>query len=282
MPRFLRILFSGSAFVAFFFTASVLGRLLLPIALHWPGSPERRQARRERILLLSYRSFIGYMRALRLIHFMRPALPADLPAPGQPYLLISNHPSLIDVLVLTSLLPGLTSVAKASWFRSWLMRPLLEYAGYIPGADDRALPGAGDADPGEDHSPVLERMTEHLRAGHPLLVFPEASRSHERSLRRFRRGAIAAAVRAGVPIVPAFISVVPPMLMKHQPWYDVPKRGGHYTVEFFPIILTAGKDLDSRAVTRELRDRYEQRHAQMLAERDALAAASSPPKALAG
>lgn len=283
MPRFLRILLSGSAFVAFFFTAAVLGRLLLPLALHWPGSPARRAARRERILLLSYRSFIGYMRVLRLITFTRPALPADFPAPGRAYLLISNHPSLIDVLVLTSTLPGLTSVAKASWFRSWLMRPLLEYAGYIPGADDRALAAAGEADPGEDHSPVLERMTEHLCAGHPLLVFPEASRSHERSLRRFRRGAIAAAIRAGVPIVPAFVSVVPPMLMKHQAWYDVPRRGGHYSVEFFPVIETAGRELDSRAVTRELRARYELRHAQMLAERDALTAATAPgPKALPG
>jgi hypothetical protein len=84
-----------------------------------------------------------------------------------------------------------------------------------------------------------------------------------------------------VPIVPAFVSVVPPMLMKHQAWYDVPRRGGRYTVEFFPVITTAGKELDSRALTRELRARYEQRHAQMLAERDAFTAANSP-KALPG
>ena len=83
--------------------------------------------------------------------------------------------------MLPSLLRGLSSVAKASWFRSWLMRPLIEYAGYIPGADDRALPEASDGEAGEDRSPVLLRMVEHLRAGHPLLVFPEASRSHERS-----------------------------------------------------------------------------------------------------
>jgi 1-acyl-sn-glycerol-3-phosphate acyltransferase len=271
VPKLLRILLSGSAFAAFFFTAAVLGRVLLPILVRLPGTPERRRARRERLLLLSYRSFIGYMRALRLIQFTRPTLPADLPAPGQAYLLIANHPSLIDVLILTSLLPGLTSVAKASWFRSWLMRPLLEYGGYIPGADDRALAEGGEVEATED-SPVLERMVAQLRAGHPLLVFPEASRSHERSLRRFRRGAIEAAIRAEVPIVPAFISVVPPMLMKHQAWYDVPARGGRYVVEFLPVVPTAGRGLDSRAVTRELRAGFEGHHARMLAERDALAA----------
>ncbi len=269
MPRFLRILLTGSAFAAFFFTAAVLGRILLPVLVRLPGTPERRQARRERLLLISYRSFVGYMRVLRLIRFTPPALPADLPQPGQAYLLVANHPSLIDVLILTSLLPGLTSVAKASWFRSWLMRPLLEYGGYIPGADDRALT-EGEGEPAEE-SPVLDRMVAQLRAGHPLLVFPEASRSHERALRRFRRGAIEAAIRAGVPIVPAFISVVPPMLMKHQPWYAVPARGGQYRVEFLPVVQTAGRQLDSRTVTRALRAGFEGYHARMLAERDARA-----------
>lgn len=274
MPRFLRILLSGSAFAAFFLSAGVIGRVLLPVLVRLPGTPERRRARRERVMLAVYRSFVVYMRLLRLIYFERPAIPAQVPGPGAAYVLVANHPSLIDAILLGSMLPGLISVAKASWFRSWLMRPLLEYSGHIPGPQEHALtegsPQGEDA--GEEDS-VLARMVDHLRAGHPLLVFPEGSRSHERSLRRFRRGALEAAIRARVPIVPVFISVVPPMLMKHQRWYDVPPRGGRFAVEFFPVISTADGELDSRALNRELKQRYEQRHAQMLAERDALAAA---------
>ncbi len=270
MPRLLRILLSGSAFVAFFFSAAVIGRLLLPILVRLPGTPERRRARRERVMQAVYRSFIAYMKLVRLIYFERPAIPAEVPGPGQAYVLIANHPSLIDAIVLGSLLPGLISVAKASWFRSWLMRPLLEYSGHIPGPQEHALPETAGEEAGEEDS-VLGRMVEHLRAGHPLLVFPEGSRSHERALRRFRRGALEAAIRAQVPIVPVFISVVPPMLMKHQAWYEVPPRGGRFAVEFLPVIQTAGAELDSRALNRELKLRYEQRHAQMLAERDALA-----------
>ena len=95
-------------------------------------------------------------------------------------------------------------------------------------------------------------------------------------MRRFRRGAVEAAVRAGVPIVPAFISVNPPMLMKHQPWYEVPERRGMYRVEFFPVIETAGRDLDPRQLNRELRAAYEVRFVEMLRERDASALAAAP------
>ena len=195
-----------------------------------------------------------------------------------PNIVIANHPSLVDVILLGATLPGLTSLAKASWYRSWLLGPLLRHGKHLRGPEPRALGQAGAAEASEDpdDAPVLDRLVEHLRAGHPLLVFPEGSRSHERTMRRFRRGAIEAAIRAQVPIVPAFISVAPPMLMKHQHWYEVPPRGGRFTLEFFPVIPTAGRELDARTLNRELKQRYEARHQQMLRERDALIAPPAP------
>lgn len=271
MPHFLRILLTGSAFLVFFVTGGMVGRLLLPIVANFPGAPARKRRRRAIFLLWANRWFVAYMRVLGLIRFRRPELPPDFPKAG-PFVLISNHPSLIDVLLPLTMIPGLTSLFKPTWYRSWLIRPLLQYGHHIAGPDPKALPAsAGDDDDGE--APVLGRMVAHLRDGHPLFVFPEGSRSHERRLRRFRRGAVEAAIQAGVPIVPIFISVNPPMLMKHQPWHVVPPRGGHYTVEFFPVIETAGRDLDARTLNRELKAMYEARHERMLAERDA----ASPP-----
>src|SRR5690606_29874440 len=87
---------------------------------------------------------------------------------------------------------------------------------------------------------------------------------------------VEAAIRAGVPIVPAFISVNPPMLMKHQPWHEVPDRRGVYKVEFFPVIETAGRDLDPRQLNRELQATYQARFAEALRERDASALAAAP------
>ncbi|MBA3546556.1 MAG: 1-acyl-sn-glycerol-3-phosphate acyltransferase [Nannocystis sp.] len=277
MPKLLRILLTGSAFLGFFLFAGLLGRLMLPLVVALPGSPERKRARREWFFLWTNRVFCVYMGMLRLVLYRRPPLPADLPPSGQGYIVIANHPSLVDVLLLGATLPGLTSLAKASWYRSWVLGPLLRHGKHVRGPEPRALTGAGAIDGEDADAPVLERMVEHLRAGHPLLVFPEGSRSHERTMRRFRRGAIEAAIRAQVPIVPVFISVAPPMLMKHQPWYEVPPRGGRFTLEFFPVIETAGRELDARALNQELKQRYEVRHQQMLRERDALELPRSPP-----
>lgn len=268
MPQFLRSLLTGSAFLVFFLTGGMVGRLLLPLVANFPGSPERKRRRRAIFLLWANRWFVGYMRLLGLVRFKRPPLPADFPH-DRPFVMISNHPSLIDALLPLTMIPGITTVFKPTWYRSWLIRPLLQYGHHIAGPDPKALKAGDDGDDGDaSESPVLDRMVDHLRAGHALFIFPEGSRSHERRLRRFRRGAVEAAIRAGVPIVPIFISVNPPMLMKHQPWYEVPRKGGHYKVEFFPVIPTAGQDLDARAVNRQLRARYEERHAEMLRERD--------------
>jgi len=276
VPKLLRILLTGSAFLGFFLTGGLLGRLLLPLIVALPGSPERKRARREGFFLWTNRVFVFYMGILRLVLFRRPPLPPDLPPHGQGYIVIANHPSLVDVLLLGATLPGLTSLAKASWYRSWALGPLLRHGKHVQGPEPRALSEGRDREEAEVDAPVLDRMVEQLRAGYPLLVFPEGSRSHERSLRRFRRGAVEAAIRAQVPIVPVFISVAPPMLMKHQPWYEVPKRGGRFTLEFLPVIPTAGRDLDARALNRALKQQYEVRHQQMLRERDALAAPRTP------
>ena len=278
MPKFLRIVLTGAAFLAFFLAGGFLGRIALPILRILPGTPERKRVRRERILLWAYGLFVRYCQALRLIQFQAPPLPPELPPSGQAYVLIANHPTLLDTMILLSMFPGLTAVAKYTWYRSWLIRPLLELGGHIPGPQPALGPGEA-AEVQEDAgstNPALDRMVEHLRAGHPLSIFPEGSRSYERSLRRFRRGALEAAIRAQVPIVPVFISVVPPMLMKHQPWHEVPRERGRFRVEFLPIIPTAGRELDARALNRELKQRYEQRHAQMLAERDSATAGHRP------
>lgn len=272
MPHALRILLTGSAFLVFFMTGALIGRLVLPLVAHFPGSPARKKRRLDAFFLFANRWFVGYMRLFGLVRFRRPELPPDFPH-GRAYMLIANHPSLIDVLLPLTMIPGLTTLYKPSWYRKWSIRPLLRYGNHVAGTDGRALQSS-DA---EEDSSTLDRMVAQLRAGHPLLLFPEGTRSRERSLRRFRRGAVEAAVRAGVPIVPMFISVNPPMLMKHQPWHVVPKKGGRYVIEFFPVLETAGKDLDPRAVNRQLHAMYEARHAVMLRERDAdaLAAAST-------
>jgi hypothetical protein len=60
--------------------------------------------------------------------------------------------------------------------------------------------------------------------------------------------------------------------MKGQRFWHVPKVTPVYRFEWLEPIETAGRDLDSKALTRELQARYEARFARQVEERDALAA----------
>ena len=258
MPRWVRIPVTAWAFAMFFSATLALGLLAVPLLLVTRDRAERRGLFTRR-LNASLRIFSGFMRDAGLIDFWPPVLPPELE--GKPFLLISNHPSLIDVVLTLASFPQLTCVAKAEWYRSFVMGPMLRRTELIPG------PGYEGDEEADDDLPVVRRIEEKLRAGVPVLVFPEGSRSLEDRLRRFRRGAIEAAVRAGVPILPMFIGVSHPFLMKGVPFWHVPDTTPVYTFEQLPVIDTRGTT--SRDVSRELMDRYEARFAALLAERGA-------------
>ena len=109
----------------------------------------------------------------------------------------SNHQSLVDILVLGSVLPGdYKWAAKRSLMRIPFLGWHLRLAGHVP--VDR---GAGSSAAGE----AIARFQEVLGRGKPLLVFPEGTRSEDGIVRDFKAGGFYAAVREGVPVVPIAI-----------------------------------------------------------------------------
>lgn len=261
MPRRLRQLLTGIAFAYFFGVTILLGTVFLPLILLWirlSKDPNKLTSR----LNHNMRGFAGFMRDMGLIHYWPLVLPPELE--GRPFLLVANHPTLIDVVLTMASLPHVSCVVKAAWYRSFIMGPMLRRTLYVPGP---GMPGDEDALDGEV-PPAVTRMEEALRGGTPVVVFPEGTRSAETSLRRFRRGAIEAAIRAEVPILPLFIGVSPMLLNKERAWHDVPKATALYQFEWLPVIETAGRSLDSKQLTRELAATYQARFAEHLAYKE--------------
>jgi 1-acyl-sn-glycerol-3-phosphate acyltransferase len=259
MPRWARIVVTGLAFAVFFGGTSVLG-LFAGLYYRFRRVRDEDRWRFTRSLNRGLTLFSNFMRDVGIIDYWPPQLPKGYEDRG--FLLVANHPTLIDVVLILGSLPQTSAVAKAGWYRSFLMGPMLRRTEYVRG------PGLDEGDENEDGLPVVRRIEEKLRSGVPVLVFPEGTRSAATSLRRFRRGGIEAAIRAGAPILPLFIANDQPFLMKGIPfWKQVPKRTCGFTFEWLEPIETAGRDLDSRAVTRELAERYEARFAKLVEER---------------
>jgi 1-acyl-sn-glycerol-3-phosphate acyltransferase len=164
------------------------------------------------------------MRTLRLIDYDPRKVAQRLPA--GPFVMVANHPSLIDVTALISFHSDIACVAKTTMFNSPGLGPLLRSCEHIDGGNGGLFSGAT----------VMTQSLERLKAGVPVLIFPEGTRSPKRGLGPFRQGAFEIAVRAGVPLVQATITCDPPTLMRGQKWYEIPSRTADLRVGLLPTL----------------------------------------------
>lgn len=249
VPRLLRIPLSGLAFLIFYGGAAVVAWILLPLHRRRTRDlpAEEQRLALDRFLQNCYRWSLRFMAALGLMTYRLPSLPADMPA--QPWVIAANHPSLIDVLFIKAAIPGVVVLVKAELLREPSMRRIFEAQGDFAGREREDL-RVGETS-------VLDTFVERLESGRTVLVFPEGTRSAAWRLRRFRRGAAEAAIRAGVPLVPVFVLSDPPTLKKGDKWYQMPRRVPNFEVEILPAIATEGRGAAELSV--ELRDRLAER-----------------------
>lgn len=216
-----------------------LGRLL--------GDSEPDDLRAQRAIHRISRRYLRLVAGLGLMRWSDREL-AALSGPG-PRLVVANHPTLLDIVVLCALLPQADCIVNAERARNPFLRGLARSAGYIANADGVR---------------AVEECVRRLRAGRTLIVFPEGTRSPAGRLGPFQRGAAHIALRSRTPFTPVLIRCDPPALTKGQRWYDLPERPFELEVrcleEIAPdAVLAAASStpLAARRLTAELRELFE-------------------------
>jgi len=86
----------------------------------------------------------------------------------------------------------------------------------------------------------LKTMLSYLKNGEKVLIFPEGTRSSEHDSQAAKSGAVKLAERAGVPILPVFVSRKKPLFKKTkvvigEP-YTIEKQKEKRTVEDYAIL----------------------------------------------
>jgi 1-acyl-sn-glycerol-3-phosphate acyltransferase len=121
-----------------------------------------------------------------------------------PCILVANHQSIIDILVLSGLPMPFKWVAKQSVFRipalGWIMR----MNGYI------CLSGSI-----RGRRRMFEQTKHWLKRGLPVLMFPEGTRSTNGELLDFKDGSFRLAIDGNVPVVPIVIDGTREILPKY-------------------------------------------------------------------
>ena len=245
----LRIVTFAIGFSAFGGLCLLLSAVGFPLVRLSTASQERRELRAQRLVQWTFRTFLAILRVLGIA---RASVRGEerLREPGA-HLLVANHPTLIDVIMIGALMPQLDCVAKRATWTNPLMFGVVKGTGYIANDDGIAL---------------IEAGTERLARGRSLLLFPEGTRSPRGGLQPFQRGAAHLALRTGLPLLPIHIRCEPPGLMKGQAWWDIPPGRMEFSIEICePIhvreLVVPGEPRarSARRITAALRDFYAKR-----------------------
>jgi 1-acyl-sn-glycerol-3-phosphate acyltransferase len=170
---------------------------------------------------------------IRLDVHGRQNLPAD-----QAYVVVANHRSMIDAMVLLMVIPNPRVVTTKVVFDYPLMRLFCRATGAI--AVDQSNPLVAMRD--------LRRMAgEGLSS--PVIVFPEGHRGRSPELLPFEMGAYVMAFKAAVPIVP--IAIHNSATVLHADGGYRTTHPGRIVVEILDPIATAGLTSDDRRAVRD-------------------------------
>lgn len=124
------------------------------------------------------------------------------------FLLVSNHLSMADPLCLLAYSPRrLHFMTKAEVFEQWPLNMILP-----PGEPIKVHRGKADLQ-------ALRQAEQYLKAGEPVMIFAEGTRSKRGEVQQARAGVVFLAQRTGVPIVPAAISGTEKLLLRRFPYY---------------------------------------------------------------
>lgn len=110
--------------------------------------------------------------------------------------LVANHLSMLDILVLYGLFRPYKWVSKAEMFR-------VPIVGWNMAMNEYVRVWRGDP---ESVRKMMSACQAHLARGMPVLLFPEGTRSRDGRLQAFKDGAFRLAIDARCPVIPIAVA----------------------------------------------------------------------------
>ena len=207
-----RLAATGGCFAIFSLGGFLLWLLVFPLVR--VVSTRRRP---ERIRWIVHKSFGAFLWLMESVGIMRMEVEGgEKLRDSGGVLLLANHPTLIDVVALVSLMPSASCIVKQALWDDPFLGGVVRSAGYLSNSDSDGL---------------VDDCARDLRAGKPLIIFPEGTRTWPGEPLRFQRGAAYIALRSGVPVLPVLIDCRPSTLTRRERWYQIPSRRFHLRIK---------------------------------------------------
>ncbi|MFT2091850.1 lysophospholipid acyltransferase family protein [Paraglaciecola sp. 2405UD69-4] len=245
LSKIWRFLGTAFCFAIFGLGGIIIASLWLPFyRLKYKNDEDKRKQACRYAVHLTFKSFVWLMYIVGVTKVDVKGLEVLKRAKGK--IIIANHPSLIDVVVLISIVKNADCIVKHSLLQNVFTRGIIKNTGYISNADPEDL--------------ITDCKTS-LEKGCNLIIFPEGTRTFPGTEFNFKRGAANIALRSEKNFQRVLIKVTPPALTKGLPWYKVPERKIHMKLVVLNEIDTSvyssqGISKSVRELTREQQRSY--------------------------
>ncbi|ACA31793.1 lysophospholipid acyltransferase family protein [Histophilus somni] len=215
LRRFLGTLFG---FILFGFVGVLFKIILYPYAKQYPKADLATQLKGRKIVSRTWAFFVRYLIWAGILEVRYHGF-ERLGRKGQ--LVLANHPSLLDVVLIFSQVPEFNCIVKQDLLKNPAMSSPIKACGFVPNTESEEL---------------LE-MSHRILQEQSLLLFPEGTRTGWDGVVKLHRGAVSIGLRSAKVITPVVIKMTPLNFKKGQPWYKIPKTKIAYE-------LTVGEDID--------------------------------------
>jgi uncharacterized protein len=216
-PRVLPVIFSDvlTTIVVFgiFIGGSLLLNLLLAVVILLPVSVWKKKAIMHRAM-----AFCSKLPVYAMVHIRKQVINESGEDFSRPAMIISNHQSHIDLMLLLMLDPKIIVLTTKWVWNNPIYAMVIRFLDFYP-----VMEGHGD---------LTEKLRESVRHGYSILVFPEGSRSADATIRRFHKGAFLMAEQLGLDLLPVFIHGASDCMTKGENHL----RGGSVTVKIYPRV----------------------------------------------
>ncbi len=211
--RLWRLLMSGCCIVLFSLGGLLMSLVWFNVLLIIQRDATKRRRLARRSVSASFRLFLGTSRLLGVLDYRIDGTAALQNDHG--CLVVANHPTLIDYVLLASVMPDVDCLVKADLLHHFFFRGVIRAADYLVNSQGKTL---------------VATCRQRLLNGDTIMIFPEGTRTRYGSAPVLKRGAANIAVRCGCDLRVVHIHCSEQVLDKQSRWYQTTPTKPFFTV----------------------------------------------------
>lgn len=241
-----RVFATGLSFATFGIGGLLLSIFVFPVIGLFNREPDVRKRKARYLIHRTWQFFLNFMQALGIFTFdLEQAREQLKSVKGK--IIIANHPTLIDVVALISLIPRADCVVKQGLWNNFFLKRVVRVADFINND--------------QDVNKLIENCKKTLEEGYNLVIFPEGTRTVPNQPMKLQRGAANIAIRCQQNLLPVIIDCNPTTLTKQEKWYQIPPRRAQFSmrvieeINITPFLLKEkNESIAARRLTEHIRD----------------------------